>query len=190
VGEKLADLTGLEFLSINEFAIKNHFARKVGTEYIIDTEKLGGKIQTEGRIVTGHLLPFVIPGKDLDWVFVLRCSPKKLRERYRKRGYMEEKTLENLEGEMIGLIASECAQIYTLNKIAEFDTTRTRPETVARKALDIIRGKNKASFGTIDWMANSSLSNFREMLQDKDNRFNRPKRITRFANPKARKSRY
>jgi adenylate kinase len=192
VGRILSKFSGLEFVSINDFAIENEFAKHLGIEYVVDTRKLKGKIKTKDRIIAGHLLPYVVPNKDLDRVFVLRCSPRKLRERYLERGYPEEKIVENLEGEFIGLISSECAKIYTLNKIAEFDTTRVKPETVARRALDVVKGKATPTFGTIDWIAKSATySGFREMtLQGKCNRFNIPKRITRFANPKARKSRY
>ncbi len=91
---------------------------------------------------------------------------------------------------MIGVISATCAQTYDWKKIAEFDTTRTRPETIARRVLDIIKGQSETSFGSIDWLSASTYSSFRKALRGKYNRLNIPKGITRFANPKARKTRY
>ncbi len=68
IGRALSVMTHLEFISINEYAIKNKFAIKIGTEYVIDTQRLRGKIDTRGKIISGHLLPFVVPNDDLDLV--------------------------------------------------------------------------------------------------------------------------
>ena len=190
VGKALADILHLEFVSINEFAIRNHFGSRENSEYVVDVRKLRGRIHTKARIVVGHLLPYLVPNKDLDLVVVLRCSPKLLRKRYSLRHYPEEKIIENIEAEMIGLIADKAAQVYSPSKLAEFDTSRTRPASIARRIVNIIKGKTAPSFGSIDWLTSSNYSAFSEMLHGKCNRFNTPKRITRFANRKARKSRY
>jgi len=91
---------------------------------------------------------------------------------------------------MIGLVSAECARVYGQTKIAEFDTSRTKPETVARRILEIIKGRVKPSFGSIDWLSASNYSSFRNVLQGKYNRLNIPKKITRFAIQKASKTRY
>jgi adenylate kinase len=189
VAKILAEKTDLTFFSINDFAIENSIAERSGKEFLIDPLRLKNKIKTRGRIVVGHLLPYVIPNRDLDLVIILRCSPAVLRTRYLPRKYSEEKIRENIEAEMIGLISAECARVYNSKKLAEFDTSRTKPTTTARKAIDIINGRAMPTFGSIDWLSHMSLSTLEEVLRGKCNRFNRPKRITRFANPKARKSR-
>ncbi len=190
VSSALSNISNLEFISINEFAIKNHFAKRVGLEYVIDTRRLRGKIETRNRVVSGHLLPYVVPNKDLDLVIVLRCSPRTLRKRYEARKYPERKIVENVEAEMIGVIAAACVQAYDPKKISEFDTTRTKPETIAQRSLDLIKGKEAPFFGSIDWLSTSTPSSFTSALQGKYNTFNIPKRITRFASPRARKSKY
>lgn len=189
VGKAFAKITGLEFVSINEFAIKNRFGKQVGSEFTVDVKRLRGKIETQGRMLSGHLLPYVVPNRDLDLVVLLRCSPNVLRRRYSSRSYSNEKIRENIEAEMIGVIAFACLKEYDIEKIAEFDTTRTKVDTIARKVSDIIKGKEGPSFGSIDWLSGSSAS-FNRALQGKYNRFNTPKRITRFTNPKACKSKY
>ncbi|HYB04663.1 MAG TPA: adenylate kinase family protein, partial [Nitrososphaerales archaeon] len=190
VGKKLAELTGLKFISINDFAIKNHFARRENAEYVVDLRKLWRKIGTRDRIVVGHLLPYLIPNRDLDLVIVLRCSPRVLRRRYESRRYSEKKIIENIEAELIGLIAEKAAEKYSRDKLAEFDTSRTKPETISRRIASIIKGTRLPSFGSIDWLTTATPSAFTETLHGKCNRLNIPKRITRFANPKARKSTY
>jgi adenylate kinase len=190
VGKLLSDLTGLQYVSINDYAITNHFAEQVGKEYVVDTHRLRGKIDTKSKIVSGHLLPYVIPDKTIDLVVVLRCSPNVLRKRYESRKYSEKKTRENVESELIGLISAACGGAYQLRKIAEFDTSKTKPETTARKILDIIKGQKEPSFGSIDWLSTLTPTTLQRAVRGKCNRFNIPKRITRFANPKARKSRY
>jgi len=165
VGRILAEILDLEFLSINDFAIQNRFAKKVNGEYIVDTRRLRGKIKTRGQVVSGHVLPYVIPNKDLDWVFVLRCSPKTLRARYKSRHYSKEKILENIEAEMIGLIAAACLGTYSYKKLAEFDTSRAKAETVARRIIQVIKGDAAPSFANIDWLSASKPSAFREALR-------------------------
>ena len=141
VGKKLAELTGLKFVSINDFAIKNHFAIRVRSEYVVDLRKLRDKIETRDRIVVGHLLPYLISDRDLDLIVVLRCSPRVLRTRYESRRYSEKKIIENIEAELIGLIADKAAEVYSCDKLAEFDTSKTTPETIGRRIVSIIKGR-------------------------------------------------
>jgi adenylate kinase len=190
VGKKLAKLTGLKFVSINDFAIKNHFAKREDSEYVVDLRKIRGQIETQNRIVAGHLLPYIVPNGDLDLVVVLRCSPRVLRTRYESRGYSEKKIIENIEAELIGLIADKAAEVYSRDKLAEFDTSKTKPETTGRGIVSIIKGRKLPSFGSIDWLTSTTPFAFNETLHGNCNRLNTPKRITRFANRKARKSTY
>jgi adenylate kinase len=190
IGRILSKISHLEFLSINEFARRNHFATRVGSEYVIDTRRLYGKIETESRIVSGHLLPYVVPDRDLDLVIVLRSSPATLQRRYKSRKYSKEKTEENVEAEIIGVTSAECARRYSHGKLAEFDTTKANPGATARRVLEIIKGKASPSFGSIDWLSASTKLAFEDARKGKYNRFNLPKKITRFANRKARKSSY
>jgi broad-specificity NMP kinase len=165
-------------------------AKRSRDEFTINTSLLKNRIDTRGKIVAGHLLAYVTPNKDLDLIVVLRTSPEILRKRYLARKYSEEKIRENIEAEIIGLISAECAAVYDRKKIAEFDTSGTRPATIVRKIMNIIEGKEPPDFGSIDWLYGLSASSLEQALRGKCNRLNRPKRITRFANPKARKSRY
>jgi adenylate kinase len=153
IGVELARLTGLDLLLINDFAIRKKFGIFEEGEFIVDLNKLGRTIDTRNKIVCGHLLPYLIPRSKIDFVAVLRCSPATLRKRYLKREYNESKISENLEAEMIGVIAAKSLQVYGLRKLAEFDTSRSNPASVARRILASIRGKTARQFGKIDWLA-------------------------------------
>ena len=164
VGKLLADKTRLRFLSINEYAIRNHFAKREGTEFVVNMRKLRGKIRTRGRVVVGHLLPYLVSNKDLDLVVVLRCSPSELRRRYFLRGYPEGKIIENIEAELIGLIAEKASREYSEGKLAEFDTTRAKPAAIVRKIENFMAGRRRPTFGKIDWLSASTSSEFSAML--------------------------
>ncbi len=178
IGKLLGKQLGLEFLSINDYAISRDFGEWKSKEFLVDVKKLRGKIDTNGRIIVGHLLPYVIPNHDLNSIFVLRCSPAILRKRYLLRGYNEEKISENVEAEALGVIAEKCIQRYDLDKVAEFDTSRMRnPQTVATKIFDIIIGKESKRFGTIDWLsAAKTPSELKSIVQGKYHTFNKTKK--------------
>jgi len=174
LGELLSKILNEELVSINDYAIRGGYGKKSGSDYLVDVRRLRGKIETRDRIISGHLLPYVIPDKDIDLVIVLRCSPSVLRKRYESRGYSEAKVRENLEAELIGLIASKCIREYQLRKIAEFDTSRAKPLTIAQRVLDIIIGRSKPSFGNIDWLSNMTAASLVRELNGKYHTFNIP----------------
>lgn len=157
IGKVLAEMTGLEFLSINEFAITNKFGTFKGKEFEVDLLRTKRSINTRGKIVCGHLLPYVVPSASLDYVAVLRCSPRVLRKRYIARNYFGSKINENLEAEFIGVVAAEALFVYGRRKLAEFDTTRTKnPRVVAMRILETLRNNRPQHFGQIDWMRSQS----------------------------------
>lgn len=153
-------MTGLEFLSINEFAINEgygNWSNAKGGEFVVNISRLKGKIDSRNRIISGHLLPYIVQSRDLDFVATLRCSPTVLRERYLKRGYPPEKILENLEAEVIGLIAGQALEVYGMGKLGEFDTSKARnPRTIAKRILDTLQGYRAKSFGQVDWLSQTA----------------------------------
>ena len=153
VARELAKITGLEVLLINNFVIKHGLGVWRGEEYLVDFRSARRKIDTRGRIVCGHLLPYLVPNSKMDFVAVLRCSPRVLKRRYLVRRYSSKKTIENLEAEMIGVIAEKAISVYK-EKVGEFDTTKTRePIRVAKRIVETILGDRPASIGGFDWLS-------------------------------------
>lgn len=160
VGMELARLAGLEFVSLNDLAIEEKCGREVDGEFIVDIQKLRSKkIETSGRVISGHLLHNIIPSSKLDFVAILRCSPQVLKKRYAVRGYSEQKIEENVCAELLDLISYETLKAYGREKVSEFDTTRFRnPESVARLILETVCGKRSRLYGRTRWSEKASKS--------------------------------
>lgn len=86
-----------------------------------------------------------------DFVFILRCNPKILEKRLKKKYKWKTKIVENLEAEMIGLITQEALD-YNKN-IFEIDTTNKTPNQTIRCMKEVLNGKKeKYHLGNIDWL--------------------------------------
>ena len=85
-----------------------------------------------GAVVSGHLLADVLRASDVGFVAVLRCDPVVLKRRLASRGYAHEKVLENVEAELIGVVLDAAVRRFGPSKVHEYDTSRTKPPSVAR----------------------------------------------------------
>ncbi len=159
IGKELSKLTGLDLVSLSDIAIQNKQGRWKRGEFQVDVSRVKGKIETRDKIVCGHLLPYLVPSKDMDFVAILRCSPIVLKKRYIERGYSRAKIRGNLESELLDLIAVKSLEVYGQKKVSEFDTTRTkRPRTTALKILATLQGRMGRKFGIAKWSAMSRSS--------------------------------
>lgn len=159
VGSELAKITGKPLVLINDYAISHGFGKRKNSEFEVDEGRLYGKVPTEDSIVVGHLLPYVVKRNQLDFVVVLRCSPATIKKRFVQRGYSTSKLEENVGAEVLGLIPYKALQTFGSSKLSEFDTTRSKPKTAARKILDTIIGKRPKQFGAIDWLSQAGSPN-------------------------------
>jgi adenylate kinase len=92
---------------------------------------------------------------DAGIVAVLRCKPKVLEKRLKKKYSWHTKIAENREAEIIGLITQEAVEIHGRKKVFEFDTTNITPNQTATQIKRVIEGKNfrkKYKAGSIDWL--------------------------------------
>ncbi len=96
--------------------------------------------------VEGHLSHYIA-----NRCVVLRCRPDVLEERMRKKGWDEEKILENLEAEIIDYVLFEA--IENCDEVHEIDTTGMNPEMVANAVEDIFKGRESFPVGNIDWIS-------------------------------------
>jgi adenylate kinase len=151
VAIELSKITGLEPFSINDYAISKKLGHLRNGEYEIDVKRLKG-IETTGKIIYGHLLPYVVSSSEIDFVAVLRCSPVELRKRYERRGYGEKKIQDNLESEVLGLLSFKSLERYGKPKVGEFDTSRASPKTIANLVLETVKGNIPRRFGDFDWL--------------------------------------
>jgi len=104
---------------------------------IVDPEKISDRIEELGLrfdIAECHLSHYL---RGVRGVAVLRCDPEVLKKRLEKRGWNPEKVRENVECEIIGLIAWEAREMH--DRVIEIDTTEKTPEETAREVERFIK---------------------------------------------------
>ncbi|KAI6183236.1 Adenylate kinase isoenzyme 6-like protein [Aphelenchoides bicaudatus] len=121
--QKLAAQIGLEYMDINDailkFKLHSGFDEKYKS-FVLDEDKLldyleeyfDGTLVDGGILIDYHSCEF-FPVRWFDHVIVLRCENAPLYDRLHARtDYSEEKRAENLECEIMGVIAEEAHDAY------------------------------------------------------------------------------
>jgi adenylate kinase len=101
-------------------------------------------------VIEGHYIDLV-PSSSVQWVFILRTHPEKLRARLSERSYSNEKVTENVEAEVMGVCQMDALDAFGEAKVFELDTTELSAPQTAEK-IDMMM-KNKSSPTRIDWMS-------------------------------------
>jgi len=147
----LAGLTGGQLVDLNEFAARHKlFLRERGAfgERTVDLGKMKRALASflEGKknfVVEGHLAcEFRVPA---DVVVVLRCDPRVLRKRLKKRKYSEEKIRENVLAELLDYCLIKAVENYGKTRVLQVDATRM---VSAPGILKKIRGR---ASDRVDW---------------------------------------
>ena len=103
--------------------------------------KMEGDLLMEGHF--SHML-------GVDVAIVLRCSPKVLVRRLKKRHWPKAKVMENIEAEAVDVVLVEALE--NVDSVCEIDTTRMTPKQVARAIERILAGESeKYPVGNVDW---------------------------------------
>jgi len=114
----------------------------------VDVGKLAKAVcALEGDVLLeGHLSHLLKP----DIAIVLRCSPKVLERRLRRKGWPDEKVRENVEAEAVDVVLIEA--IENVPDVCEVDTTDMKPSEVTEAIERIIAGeREKYRVGNVDW---------------------------------------
>lgn len=122
---------------------------------IVDEKKLGEYLDNVIRksrrtlIIDSLLSHHASP--DNTWVcFVLRCDPRELKTRLKKRKYSREKVRENMEAEALDLILAEA--VNKGHRVHEIDTTDKKIDDTSKEAERVLKGKKKATYGNVRWI--------------------------------------
>ncbi len=110
--------------------------------YIVDLKKVGKyikKLKNESVVILDSHISHLL---DVDYVIVLRCDPSVLEKRLKKRRWKKEKIRENVEAELVEVIPFEVEERFG-DRFVEIDTTRKKPETVAKEIKKILKGLEK-----------------------------------------------
>ena len=129
-------------------------------EYVLDVERLSLSLKSHALpsdlcVVSGTLIPYVVPPELTDLVVVLRASPKVLYERYIARGYDRRKISENLIAEALGVVLDEAIRRYGEDHVHEIDVTDLSPDDVASEISDAFEGGTTRVY-RIDWLEECS----------------------------------
>ena len=115
-------------------------------------EALRKEIETTDKliIIDGHYSHDLVDTPS--YVVVLRKAPWELQTILQNRLYSYEKVWENLEAEIMGVIAGEALEEYPVELIHEADTTGKTHEESTAEILAVIKGDKKPSIEPIDWV--------------------------------------
>ena len=151
-----------ELIDINKTAIDAGLVEQGQDALDVDVNKLKKHLEPivsdiprlhwMGRtgLVVGHLAPYVLDGKSFNPCIVLRKNPYKLLDIYKKRGYTEQKTKDNLGSEILGIIANDAINNFGREKTFQVDTSDHTPKELAIRIHDIYHGKDNGD--NIDWL--------------------------------------
>ena len=141
VGKMLAEKTNLEITDINLLAKKSRLCKEMNGILEVDTKALSKIMENTAGIIIGHLAPYVV--KQAKTVIVLRKSPYELEKVYEQRNYSKEKTSENIQAEILGIIAYDTLQIFP--DLIQIDATNCSPE------MTLSYMENRSNH-TVDWL--------------------------------------
>lgn len=102
------------------------------------------------NIVEGHAAHIIKSDK----VFVLRCSPPRLVQRMKMKGWGARKIRENVHAEILDTITVEALEANRKSRVFEIDTSNRTPRQTASlivKLLNNHRWQKKYLAGRIDW---------------------------------------
>jgi adenylate kinase len=157
VAKMVAKKLDLKLIDINTIAIKNNaIVMKDHVGYVVDLRKLSSLLRremTRNCLVVGHLAPYVLKKSDATLIVVLRRSPYELKRVYAKRGYKEQKVIDNISSEIIGVCLYDAVKRFGRDKVAEIDGTGKKADKVANQIISIFKGKSKYSIGKVDWLS-------------------------------------
>jgi len=151
---------GYSIVDLNELAVERGFVTGIDAKrntkiinidglnsFIKDFYKTNDIIFFEGH--ASHLLSIA------DYVIILRCHPRKLKNRLQNKGWDQQKIKENVDAEALDIILCEAFSLHSENHIFEIDTSNKSINSVLSSIIEIVNGKfkltKKYKIGKIDW---------------------------------------
>ena len=161
VAVALAKKTKFKLIHLNDLARKKKFRMsydKKRKSWIVSVRKLKKEVKKLEKRHKNLLIEGLFAHEfAADVVIVLRCNPKILERRLRKKYSWPTKIVENVEAEMIGLIAQEAVEYN--RTVYEIDTTEKTAARTANAIMKILNcGKKnydiskKYKAGRINWL--------------------------------------
>lgn len=156
--EKLAEILGLKYISVNDIIFENNFVTGYDKErdsYIVDED--GARLFIESMlrkkdniVFDGHVAVHVVPCEYVDLCVVLRCNPYILWDRLLERGFKEDKVRENVQAEILDVIMVEALEKCG-DKVVQLNTSKNVIDKL-KYLVDMIKGGQRIESDKVDWL--------------------------------------
>jgi adenylate kinase len=173
--KRLASEIGATPIDVGKVALQEGFV--VGTDVqrrskIVDMKALSKWVRSllhevKGPVILeGHYVSAVVPNHLADLVIVLRCDPKELMKRLRRRRISRKKVYENVAAEVLDVCLVNALESFDKKKVCEIDTTRRTLNSIIREAKEVVDGRIAPTFGKVDWLSRLEKSGELDALMD------------------------
>src|SRR4030067_787849 len=140
VAKRLAFRLKYELVRLNDVIkrkkLYDSYDKKFDT-YVVDVKKLESIRLPKNAIIDSHLSHFL----KSDVVIVLRCEPKELEKRLKKKNWKREKVTENVEAELIGVISYEARKMH--KNVFEIDTTSKSIDKIVAEIESFLKNRKE-----------------------------------------------
>lgn len=146
IAKNLAKILDYKILDINKIVCESNLYEKTEKTHDVDVIKLNNVLKRKilkKSIIVGHLAPYVLTKSQISKAIILRKSPYSLSQIYKKRKYSKKKTAENLESEILGIVAFETLRKFSKKKTFQIDTTKKSVAKISKQITDILNEKKK-----------------------------------------------
>ena len=152
IGKKIAKLLDLKLIDLNQIAIDEGIFEEKNESKDVDVNKLKKILKSrleKNSLVIGHLAPYVLTKSEVKKLIILRKNPYKLKSVYKQRNYSKNKIRENLESEILGIIAHDAIRKFQ-EKVFQIDTSGKSIQELTEKIITVISSNEGNE--DVDWL--------------------------------------
>jgi len=154
----LASQLKYDYFNLEDFIIKNKLYieyDETRDSYVLDIEKAYDKFRevvSDNTVYEGLSVAYILDNELFDYVILLRCNPYELERRLKKKGFSEEKVRENIQAEILDVIAYEVFNKVDREKVIQIDNSNDLEEKV-EKVINIVLHKTRGECDEVDWLS-------------------------------------
>ena len=157
---RLAKQTGARYVSLTHFVSTHRLYTGLDRERkskIVDLGSTRARLsslisETKGpTIVDTHIPGGIIQKRSVKIIFVLRCHPRILETRLKRKHWNPSKVSENVLAEILDACLTSAVEYYGWDRVVQLDTSRVNVSKCVAVAKRILRQPAMKS-GKIDWI--------------------------------------
>ncbi len=158
---KLAKQVGAKYIPLTGYVSRHKLYTGIDRErkskivnLALTREKLS-KLVSEGKaltVVDTHIPGGIVSKRLVRLIFVLRCHPRILESRLKRKGWSASKVSENVLAEILDACLTSAVEYYGWDRVIQLDTSRVSVNKCVAAARRILRQPTKKG-GAVDWIA-------------------------------------